>query len=101
MQYRERTVEAIQWHPGLQIPGLVEVAAVDVREPFWRGTIACHGIVPLPLPHGGWLRVEDGDYVLRLPDGQRRVLPSSQFEQRYERMDIEPVRAAGVRIRTT
>jgi len=76
VKYRRKAgvVDAVQWRPGVEIPGVKETAPE-------RGSITPRAI--LRVPHGTFF-ILDGDWVLTGEGGRRWVVEYGAFPSLYE-----------------
>ena len=79
MRFRSKPceVEATQWHPGVEIPGVLEVKFTDGRS---CGYAFCYTI------HRQQTRIDDGDWVVTEPGDPNYHYPVKPeiFEARWE-----------------
>lgn len=92
MKYRNRpmVIEATQWFPGVDVPGVRSCPACDMPEdhpdndpslPRWHYVVTIHG-------QKAWL--EPGDWIITEPDGIHHYpCKAFVFEQKYEPMPSE------------
>jgi hypothetical protein len=71
-RHRPTIVEAQQWFPGVELPGVQSLGP---------------HVFGVPEPHGGYRHLAPGDWIIQtgfpIPD----VLPNATFEVLYERLE--------------
>lgn len=77
MLVRERPADAIRYAPGMILPGLVEHAAFESRDPFLPGHFDARATLD-NVP------VYAGDWIVTYPNGKRLVVKDRDFEREYE-----------------
>jgi hypothetical protein len=75
---RSSTVHAIQWRPGVEVPGWHELQ-VDRSQVFW-------GVLKNNKT-GALITLTDGSWLVFMPDGSINTMPTSEFEAHYLELD--------------
>lgn len=82
MKYRTKPieVEAVQWHPGMKLPGVLETEEVGKFRPRKLGRVQTKN---------GPIFAHPGDWIVTGTDGEKRVCNPSLFDKLYEKAEAE------------
>lgn len=76
-----RTVEAVQWFPGVDVPGVHQASDDMAYRHGWPSGSFYHESVSTRV-------IQPGDWVIRTPTGSVDVLRDEWFRREWEAVDV-------------